>query len=64
MIDKYGTPAISVLTSDHGHVLNTYVYSKDKGRSETVIQLEDGKVASAVSKSTPTPPTGIEVPSR
>jgi hypothetical protein len=62
VIDKYGTPAISALTSDRGHVMGTYVYAKDKGRSETVIQLEDGKVASAFSKSMPPPPVGILVP--
>jgi hypothetical protein len=62
VLDKYGTPAISALTSDRGHVLNTYIYAKDQGRSETVIQLEDGKVASAYSKSTRPSPTGILVP--
>jgi hypothetical protein len=62
VIDKYGAPAISALTSDRGHVLNTYIYAKDRGRSETVIQLEDGKVASAFAKSMPAPPSGILVP--
>jgi len=62
VIDKYGVPAISALTSDRGHVLSTYVYAKDQGRSETVIQLEDGRVASAFSKSMPPPPVGISVP--
>ena len=60
--EKYGHPAISALTSANGHMLGTYVYARDGGRLATVIHLEDGKVASALSKSAPVPPPGVSIP--
>ena len=61
---KYGDPDISSLTSKDGHIERTYVYTRDRGYSETVIHLEDGKVATAYTRSTPPPPTGISIPRR
>ena len=60
--EKYGNPAISALTSRGGHIERTYVYTRDRGYSETVIHLEDGRVAGAYSKSAPPTPTGISIP--
>jgi cytoskeletal protein RodZ len=62
--EKYGDPDISSLTSKDGHIERTYVYTRDRGYSETVIHLEDGKVATAYTRSTPPPPTGISIPRR
>jgi hypothetical protein len=62
VVEEYGVPTISTLTSHGGHILESYVYAKDKGRSETLIRLEDGRVASATSATIPPPPSGIEVP--
>ena len=62
VIEKYGAPAISTLTSSGGHMMGSYVYAKDRGRQETMIRLEDGRVASAYSISMPPAPTGMQVP--
>jgi hypothetical protein len=56
---KYGAPDIAALTTSRGHTLGTAVYVRDRGRLATVIQLEDGRVASTYSKSAPTPPAGM-----
>ena len=50
IMDAYGGPALSTTTSDHGHVLETFVYTRDGIRDVTVISLEDGRVAAAYSK--------------
>ncbi len=44
IIDEYGAPALSAFTQDHGHLLETYVYRRD--RSIAVINLQDGRVSS------------------
>lgn len=59
---KFGDPALSTLTSSGGRLLGTYVYARDKGREATVIQLEDGRVASAYSKNAPVPVSGLSIP--
>jgi len=61
---KYGNPALSAVTSTGGHVVETFVYARDRGRSATVIRLEDGKVASAFSRTQPLAPTGLSAPRR
>jgi hypothetical protein len=50
IMDAYGDPALSTTTSDHGHVLETFVYARDGIRDVTVISLEDGRVSAAYSK--------------
>jgi hypothetical protein len=59
---KFGDPSLSLLTSTRGRMVGTYVYARDKGRQATVIQLEDGKVASAYSKNAPAQAAGLSVP--
>jgi hypothetical protein len=49
----FGDPALSALSSDRGHVLETLIYAKDGGKAVTVISLEDGKVSSAYSRPRP-----------
>ncbi len=61
---KYGDPALSAVTSAGGHKVETLIYAKDRGRSATVIRLEDGRVSSAYSPSEPVPPTGLSAPRR
>ncbi len=62
--NKYGDPALSAVTSTGGHMVETFVYSKDRGRNATVIRLEDGKVATAYSQSEPSVPPGLSAPRR
>ena len=62
--DKYGDPALSAVTSAGGHMVETFVYSKDRGRNATVIRLEDGKVATAYSQAEPFVPPGLSAPRR
>ena len=59
---KFGDPSLSLLTSSGGRMLGTYVYARDKGRQATVIQLEDGRVASVYSKSVPAQAVGLSIP--
>ena len=61
---KYGSPAVSLLTSNSGHVFEIFVYTRDRGHSATVIQLEDGKVASAHTSGSPVPALGLSAPRR
>ena len=62
--DKYGDPALSAVTSTGGHMVETFVYSKNRGRNATVIRLEDGKVATAYSQAEPFVPPGMSAPRR
>ncbi|HEV2444626.1 MAG TPA: hypothetical protein VGS58_01835 [Candidatus Sulfopaludibacter sp.] len=62
--NKYGDPALSAVTFADGHVVETFVYSKDRGRNATVIRLEDGKVATAYSQAEPLVPPGLSTPRR
>jgi hypothetical protein len=62
--DKYGDPSLSAVTSTGGHMVETFVYSKDRGRNATVIRLEDGKVATAYSQAEPFVPPGLSAPRR
>jgi hypothetical protein len=62
--DKYGDPALSAVTSSGGHMMETFVYSKNGGRNATVIRLQDGKVASAYSQAEPVLPPGLSAPRR
>jgi len=61
---KYGDPALAAVTSTGGHMVETFVYSKDRGRNATVIRLEDGKVATAYSQAEPVVPPGLSAPRR
>jgi hypothetical protein len=61
---KYGNPALSAVTSTRGHVIETFIYARDRGRSSTIIRLQDGKVAAAFSQTQPLPPTGLSAPRR
>ncbi|HEV2198353.1 MAG TPA: hypothetical protein VGR73_00920 [Bryobacteraceae bacterium] len=58
----YGSPTVSTLTSNKGHVIENLIYKRPAGRSAAIIQLEDGKVSSAYYK--PEPPTveGLSIP--
>lgn len=62
--NKYGDPALSAVTSTGGHMVETFVYSKNRGRNATVIRLEDGKVATAYSQAEPLVPPGMSAPRR
>jgi len=61
---KYGDPALSAVTSTGGHMVETFVYARQQGRSATVIRLEDGKVSSAYTQSEPVLPPGLSAPRR
>ena len=61
---KYGDPSLFAVTSAGGHMVETFVYSKDRGRNATVIRLEDGKVATAYSQAEPLVPAGLSAPRR
>jgi hypothetical protein len=61
---KYGNPALSAMTSTRGHVIETFIYARDRGRSSTIIRLEDGKVAAAFSQTQPLTPTSLSAPRR
>jgi hypothetical protein len=61
---KYGDPALAAVTSAGGHMVETFVYSKNRGRNATVIRLEDGKVATAYSQAEPFVPPGLSAPRR
>jgi len=61
---KYGDPQLSAVTSTGGHMVETMVYARERGRSATVIRIEDGKVASAYSQSEPVVPPGLSAPRR
>ncbi len=62
--NKYGDPALSTVTFADGHVVETFVYSRNRGRNATVIRLEDGKVATAYSQAEPLVPQGLSAPRR
>jgi len=62
--DKYGDPALSAVTSSGGHMVETFVYSRNRGRNATIIRLEDGKVATAYSQAEPFVPPGMSAPRR
>jgi hypothetical protein len=59
--ETYGDLAFSTMTSEGGHVVQTFVYARDRGKVTTVIRLEDGKVSS---KSGATSAVGTPVPRR
>jgi len=61
---KYGDPALAAVTSTGGHMVETFVYSRNRGRNATIIRLEDGKVAAAYSQAEPFVPPGLSAPRR
>ncbi len=61
---RFGDPSLSALTSTGRHVVETFVYAKDRGRSATVIRLQDGRVANAYTQSEPVHASGLSVPPR
>jgi hypothetical protein len=46
------------------HMVETFVYVRDRGRLATIIRLQDGKVSAAYSHSEPTMPSGLSAPLR
>jgi hypothetical protein len=46
MVKTYGDPAVSIIGIDHGHDLETLVYTRNHGKEVTSISLKDGKVSS------------------
>ena len=50
-IVQNGNPALSIRRLDHGHDLESLVYTRDRGRELTIISLEDGNVSSVYSQS-------------
>ena len=60
----YGDPALSAVTSSGRHVVETFVYAKERGRRATVIRVEDGKVASASSQTEQATASGLSAPRR
>ena len=61
---KYGDPQLFAVTSTGGHMVETMVYARERGRSATVIRIEDGRVSSAYSQSEPVVPPGLSAPRR
>jgi hypothetical protein len=61
---KYGDPQLSAVTSTGGHMVETMVYARERGRSATVIRIEDGRVASAYTQTEPVVPPGLSAPRR
>jgi len=61
---KYGDPQLSAVTSTGGHMVETMVYARERGRSATVIRIEDGKVAAAYTQTEPVAPPGLSAPRR
>ena len=61
---KYGDPVLAAVTSTGGHMVETFVYAKNRGRNATIIRLEDGKVATAYSQAEPFVPPGMSAPRR
>ena len=61
---KYGDPQLSAVTSTGGHMVETMVYARERGRSATVIRIEDGRVSSAYTQTEPVVPPGLSAPRR
>ena len=61
---KYGDPQLSAVTSTGGHMVETMVYARERGRSATVIRIEDGRVSSAYTQTEPVVPPGMSAPRR
>jgi hypothetical protein len=61
---KYGEPALSAMTTAGGHMVETLIYARERGRFATVIRLEDGRVSAAYSPTEPVLPSGISAPRR
>lgn len=58
VVERYGEPALSTTTSGHQHVIEeNFVYARDRGRVQTLIHVEDGKVVSVSSEVIPVPVT-------
>jgi len=58
---EYGGPAIAAVTSAYGHMVETYVYARKGERSQTVIRLEEGRVAEAYTKLFAPPASGLSI---
>ena len=48
--EKFGIPALSSMTTDRGHAIETFVYGRGRDRPFTIIRFKDGKVFSASSQ--------------
>lgn len=58
----YGSPTVTTLTSEKGHMIENLIYKRPAGHTAAVIQLEDGKVSSAFSKPEPPTAAGLSIP--
>ena len=45
VLDQFGEPAMSTMSTEDGHPIETYVYSRNGGHEVTVVELKDGSVA-------------------
>jgi hypothetical protein len=45
VVERYGEPAISTIASDKEHVVENFVYARNRGEAQTLIRMEDGKVS-------------------
>ena len=48
--ERFGSPALSAMTTDQGHTMETFVYERDRGRALTIIRFKDGEVFSVYSQ--------------
>src|SRR5579862_3592182 len=44
VLDQFGEPTMSTMSTEDGHSIETYVYSRSGGHEVTVVQLKDGSV--------------------
>lgn len=58
--ELFGDPALSAVTTNLGHDLEAYVYSRDRGQAVTVIRFEDGKVTAVTPQRPPFSPTNLQ----
>jgi hypothetical protein len=56
VIDEYGEPSAWATAAEGGHMLETFVYTQERGGQATVIRIVDGRVAAAYEKVVPFSP--------
>lgn len=56
--ERYGNPSAWAVSSNDGHVIETLIYTEERGISTTVIRFVDGRVSAAYSKASPLAPRG------
>jgi hypothetical protein len=60
----YGDPALSAMTSNGGHTIETFVYAPGGDGLATVVRFVDGRVFAVYSQSGPTRPVGVSAQPR